>query len=351
MLYVSSIKDGKYGVTDTADGVEEFVTGQELANIVYNCKLEVKGVDIRNKTINVVSVGDSVVSDRVKKVQESIRGRIYSMSPEDLESYARQGGYVTALKKLIKEGDLDKARELCVERSFGDETVKSVSSSLKKYSNVVREVNISNSVEVRSALMNNVCLVLQLGAKNNITSFICTGNLAIMDKLTQPYLVEASYLNKIFVNLMGRKTVPKSNSDSSKKVEGNLKVFSAALRFRPKYAKVADSVQEISSTFYTVKESNLIAMFVLDNPMKLNVNFMATFAGAALANRTSEYEFDCWLYEQLMKSFNNGVFDRDAIMNLPRVQELKNLSDEHLDYFMGMYDFMSYIRRTGCSFK
>lgn len=60
MFYISSKKDGLYGVTDTEDGVEDFYTLKELGEIVKTCKLDIKGLKIHQGkfSVNVYSNED-----------------------------------------------------------------------------------------------------------------------------------------------------------------------------------------------------------------------------------------------------------------------------------------------------
>lgn len=51
MFYVSSVKDGFYGVTDTTDGVEDFHTKEELIHLVKNRNFEIDGVDVLDNAV------------------------------------------------------------------------------------------------------------------------------------------------------------------------------------------------------------------------------------------------------------------------------------------------------------
>lgn len=60
MFYVSSMKNGKFGVTDTKDGVEEFYSKEELFSF---CKMDIdiSGVDTRDFLIcKVVLIEDTL---------------------------------------------------------------------------------------------------------------------------------------------------------------------------------------------------------------------------------------------------------------------------------------------------
>jgi hypothetical protein len=62
MLYVSSKNGSKYGITDTDDGVEEFLTAQELFKIVNTEQIEIDGVDIYESQIGLVKPAKETLS-------------------------------------------------------------------------------------------------------------------------------------------------------------------------------------------------------------------------------------------------------------------------------------------------
>jgi hypothetical protein len=57
MLYVSSRKlDGRFGVTDTDDNVEDIVTKNELISLANKYELEIDGVDLYNNQVVIVKL-------------------------------------------------------------------------------------------------------------------------------------------------------------------------------------------------------------------------------------------------------------------------------------------------------
>jgi hypothetical protein len=62
MLYVSSKNNnGLYGVTDTDDGVEEFLSKEQLLNIVKSEDLDIDGVDAYNNMLCPVKLQNETV--------------------------------------------------------------------------------------------------------------------------------------------------------------------------------------------------------------------------------------------------------------------------------------------------
>lgn len=73
MFYVSSIENGKIGVTDTDDNVEEFYKDRELFKIINKYKLKVYGTSIYNGETN---------SKPLVLNQEIARGKLVNLLDE-----------------------------------------------------------------------------------------------------------------------------------------------------------------------------------------------------------------------------------------------------------------------------
>lgn len=84
MYYISSLKNGKCGVTDTKDGVEEFVTLRDLQKL-HNIGVSILGVDIPKWEVNVVTY-DTIPDEYLfKYVNKKISEQLPELNKMKLE--------------------------------------------------------------------------------------------------------------------------------------------------------------------------------------------------------------------------------------------------------------------------
>lgn len=101
MLFVSRmLVTGKYGVVDTDDDVEEFVSADYLKSLVTQDGLKIRGVQVDTNTNAVVSITPYQVESKRTKLQTKTR----VMLGVDVVSYKDEVAAIIVRNKLKKDG-------------------------------------------------------------------------------------------------------------------------------------------------------------------------------------------------------------------------------------------------------
>lgn len=258
MYYVSSKqKDGTFGITDTDDGVTEFYTPEQIQYFTKEVGLQIKGV--RGTIIRPVSIA-SVMNNRVDDFVEILRKHVDCYSTETCYDIGRAGGFKRELNALGT--DIAAIRQ-CVFEHLYTKQIQDVMESARSYTRSIQEVDLTDRDNIKKALSDSVCLVLQLSTKGNLTNFICTGNMQIINQQYGEGFFPAWYIAKTIKGYADAPSRVRFVKSDRQKNPNYLNVFSASLRIRDmkNYAE-----KEFSSPFYTVNPERVCCIFRLIEP-------------------------------------------------------------------------------------
>lgn len=258
MYYVSSKqRNGTYGITDTEDGVTEYYTAEQIISFVKDMKLKIDGV--RGTQIKPVSIA-SIMQNKVDDFADILRRHIDCYSTETCYDIGRAGGFKRELNALGT--DIGAIRQ-CVYSHLYTKQIQDVMESARSYTRSIQEVEIHSAEDVKNALMNSVCLVLQLSTKGNLTNFICTGNMNIINQQYGVGFFPAWYIAKTIKGYADAPSRVRFTKSERKKNPALLNVFSGSLRIRDmkNYAE-----KEFSSPFYSVNTERICCIFKLVEP-------------------------------------------------------------------------------------
>lgn len=348
MYYISKFdrREGKYGVTDTTDGVTDILSAADVLYAVNEMGLEINGVS--GKTINVVSMTNQVMNVGFAGVEKQVDALIASWSVEDCMEVGRKASFVSKLKKKPEA----EVRSITKSYVYPD-SIKSAVQNAAQYTNQMHEVDVKDMNAVMQALASNVCLVLQLKTNNTLTSFVCSAGLSILDKVYEPLFFDAMYLTKQLYDytykadrLRPRREAPLKRSPDL------LNVFSCSLRFRNDGKRHDKGNMVLSSPFYTVNPPRLFCMYILDNPGKLGDTLTAEFHRG---QHTGVYDFDFEIFKEVIfdvQTRHNRFEDPAEFQRYLNVSMLKNgvTLQDVMDRYQRDWNYMMKLRNAGLSF-
>ena len=354
MYYVKAI--GKipntYEVADTKDGVTETYTISDLYHIVYDLGIEVQGVSL--KGIKVVNATKKMGTTIVKRVDELIQRSLSSCTYETLYEMARGLSCARDFKKLGEDSEQCKG---LIYSKMMTQSVKDVIKKASQCSSSVVEVDISDINAVKSALRENVCLVLQMKTKGGLTAFTCTGNMKLCDSLYRNDFVETAFLaQRLYELTVNIERVREQRNTQQDKKPNLLRVVSSDIRFRPTKTKKVDvGLKEISSIFYSVNTDMLIGMFILDNPSASGNTVVAEFLDKS-KRQQQKYKFDFNMWVEVSDSFRNGVNkfkNKDEFTKYINTANLTKVVDvtEAMNQFDDAFNYATYLKQFGYTFK
>lgn len=348
MFYVSSYNSelDKFGITDTSDGVTEFYYKEEILS--FPKSLRIKGVN--GNTIQIVDASKAVAQKAFDKFGDIVKQHINTFSEETCLNLAKTAHFVRQLKGI---DDIDEIHRITMENIYPS-NVQDVVTSASQYTNTLREVDCSNPNAIKQALANNVCLVLQHKTNGVLSAFICSGSLAVLDKVYEPGFFDTVYLTKqLYGYTYNIEKVRPAKESSSEKNPDHLNVMSCSLRFRRDGVKHDKDNKVLSSPFYTVNIPRVLAIFILDNPTKLGNRILPEFHSSV---NQAEYDFDFDMYRDVKRCINDGTnYFGNEDMFLKYV-DTANLSKaipltDIIARFQGDFDYMERLRLWGYSFK
>lgn len=348
MFYVSSFDRNTklYGITDTSDGVTEFYDKQTILTSFKKVKIE----GVSGNTIKVVNAVQHVAQASFDKFEDLVRSKVDKWTEETCMDVARKAHFVKKIKGL----PIDEMHRVTVENIY-PQNVRDAVAQASDYSNELLSVNVMDRAQVVNALRNNVCLVLQQKTNGVITSFLCSGSLAVLDAVYEPGFFESVYLTK---NLYGytyniNKVRPRREGESTKEYNPNmLSVFSCALRFRFEGAHHDGVNKELSSPFYTVNLDKLLGMYILVRPSKLGDRIMPEFYMTA---RKDKYNFDFQMWQYVKKCLEDGTNyfgKKDLFMKFVDTDTLDHavVVEDVMQRFNDDFDYIEKVRMRGFSF-
>lgn len=348
MFYVSSFdrRSKLYGITDTADGVTEQYTKEQILSFPKNIKI--KGVS--GKTVQVVDAALQVAQTSFDRFEAIVRKAVDGWTDEACTEIARSAHFVRKIKGL--EGA--EMRRVVMDNIY-PQNIREAVAQASDFSNQIVEVDVTNQQAVLDALRNHVCVVLQHKTNGVLTSFMCSGSIDVLDRIYEPCFFDSVYLTK---QLYGytyniERMRPKSMTPREKN-PNMLNVFSCALRFRREGKNHDGANKELSSPFYTVNLERLLGMFVLMNPHSLGDRILPEFR---MVSRKDSYNFDFEMYKMVrgavMQMNKNPFLDKKLFSSFIDGEALQKGVDltEAMSRFESDFDYMIYLRKQGYSFK
>lgn len=356
MLYVSSLdrKSGLYGVTDTDDGVTDYLSPQELIEVakqLENSKppIHIKGV--KGTKIGVVSVTKQIAKEGFGRIREQVNQLVSNWGEDTCMEVARGAHFVKQIKGL----PLPEMQKVTASYVYPKE-IDEVVTSAQPYTNQVHEVNVTDKNAVINALQNNVCLVLQHKTNGVLTAFICTGSFEVEDSIYEPGFFETVYLTKQLYNYTYNinKVRPKVEKDDSKPKNPNLlNVMSCSLRFRNDGVRHDKGNMVLSSPFYTLNLERLFGMYILDNPSALGNTILGEFHRS---QHLGTYDFDFDMWQDILKCCEDGTNyfgNHDNFMKYVNTDTLDHAVNVYdvIERFQSDFDYIEYLRGQGYSFN
>lgn len=347
MYYVSRInrKKGTFGVTDTEDGVTQYMTREEIMEAV-NLGFTIHGV--AGNQINVVSLEGQVMRVGFGDIEKQVDELIAGWSVEACMAVGRSGSFVSKLKGKPE----DEVRRITKSYVYPD-SIREAVKNAAQYTNEFREVDVSNQQAVIDALTHNVCLVLQQKTSGVLTSFVCSGSLDILDKIYTLGFFDSVYLTKQLYSYTydANKLRPRKDRDIPKK-PNMLNVFSCSLRFRNAGVRHDKGNMVISSPFYTLNLEKLFCVYVLDNPIKLGDTLKDEFRRG---KHTGIYDFDFEMFKEVIHDVRRGDNSFADPANFLRYLDQSTLPNgvtlkDVMDRYARDWNYMQHLRNTGVSF-
>lgn len=351
MLYVSQFnrQTQEYGVTDTDDGVTEFMKKDDLLAEAKNLrKIGIKIDGINGSKITIVSLVNQVMNAGFGKIEKQVDALIAGWSVDTCMEVGRSGSFVSKLKGKPE----DEVRRITKSYVYPD-SIRSAVQNAAQYTNSFKEVDVSNPAEVMDTLTKNVCLVLQHKTNGILTSFVCSGGLGVLDFVYAPGFFDAVYLTKQLYGYTYNvgKLKPRTDRHIPRKPE-MLNVFSCSLRFRNDGKRHDKGNMIISSPFYTLNLNKLFCMYVLDNPAQLGDTLKDEFKRG---QHTGIYDFDFQMFQEVMQDVRAGTNSFATEADLLRYLDRNNLPNgvplsDVLDRYQRDYNYMKKLRQAGVSF-
>lgn len=351
MLYVSSYDraNKRYGVTDTDDGVTEYLTKEDILSIAADMRKKGSPIHgVAGRTVNVVSLANQVMSVGFVGIEKQLDALIAGWSMETCMEVGRAGSFVSKLK-----GKPEVEVKRLTKAHIYPENIRSAVQNAAQYTNQIREVNVQNRQEVLQALANNVCLVLQHKTNGVLTSFVCSGGISVLDKVYHPYFFDAMYLTKQLYGYTydAAKLRPRSNRPYKRNPD-LVNVFSCSLRFRNDGVRHDKGNMVLSSPFYSVNLGKLFCMYILDNPAKLGDTISSEFQRG---QHTGIYDFDFQMFQEVLSDVQAGVNSFESHDNFSRYLGSAQLKEgvtieDVMDRYSRDFQHMRNLREYGLSF-
>lgn len=354
MLYVSRFdqKKQKYGITDTDDGTTEFMSKAELlsaAKEVAKLGLSINGVS--GSQISIVTLESQVMdsADGFGRIEKMVDELVSGWSVETCMEVARAGSFV----KKIKGKPASEVTAITKSYVYPD-SIRNAVKNAAQYTNSFHEVDVHNPSAIMDALVNNVCLVLQQKTNGILTSFVCSGGLAVLDKVYAPGFFDAVYLTKQLYGYTyeAAKLRPYKSRETTKN-PNMLNVFSCSLRFRNDGVRHDKGEMVISSPFYSVNLAKVFCVYILDNPIKLGDTLKGEFKQR---KSTGLYKFDFNMFRDVMNDVKTGINSFIDPKNFLRYLNQSNLPNgvtlqDVMDRYTRDWNYMQHLRSTGISFS
>ena len=356
MLYVSSLdrQKGVYGVTDTEDGVTEYLTPQQLIEAAAhleagNPPIHIKGV--RGTKIGVVSATKQITKEGFGRIKDQVERLVSNWDEFTCMEVARGAHFVKKIKGL----PLPEMQKVTASYEYPKE-IDEVVMAAQPYTNQVHEVNVTDKNAVINALRNNVCLVLQHKTNGVLTAFICTGSFAVQDKIYEPGFFETVYLTKQLYNYTYNinSVRPKVDKQDNKVKNPNLlNVMSCSLRFRNDGVRHDKDNLVLSSPFYTLNLERLFGMYILDNPSTIGNTILNEFHKS---QHLGLYDFDFNMWQDILMCCEDGTNyfgNHDFFMKYIDTDTLDRVVDVNsiIERFQSDFDYIEYLRGQGYSFN
>lgn len=349
MFYISQYDRqlGKYGITDTSDGVINFYTADEIHFIVKKYGFDIKGVS-KNK-IEVVSMAKQVLNHGFGQIKAQVLQLVSTWNEETCLTIARQVHFVKQIKGL----PLDEMQVVTASYIY-PKSIEEVVLDAQKYTNNICEVNVADKNSVIDALKNNVCLVLQHKTNGALTAFVCTGSFAVSDSVYQPGFFDSVYLTKQLYNYTYNieKVRPEIDTSSKEHNPDMLNVMSCSLRFRNDGVHHDKGNLVLSSPFYTLNLANLFKMYILDSPSQLGNTIISEFNRG---KHTGMYDFDFDMWLDVLRCCQDGTNyfgNEDMFMKYVNTQTLSKPIEYSsiIKRFQKDFDYIEKLRGNGYSF-
>ena len=349
MFYVSSYfrHSGLYGITDTTDGVQEFYSKADALKI--GRMVEVKGIS--GNDIQVVQAAPNVVMQNFDAFDGVVKNLINGYTEETCLEVARACGCVRACKAA---GTVEEMKRILYEKLYPENVREAVTQAVK-LGNSVREVNVRDKNAVRLALQNGICIVLQQGSKMNMTSFVCSGSMKVLDATYGSMFFDSVYLTKQLYSLTaGFENLRQKADREVEKKDNLLNVFSCALRFRPERKKDSQRI-ELSSPFYTVNLDTICGMYVITDNGSIGDTILPEFLYEPKADK-SLYNFDFMMWRDVLQAVKAGrnSFRNKAKFMMYIPDGVGNANGVAVEDAMARFDdsfnYMQFLRQRGYSF-
>ncbi len=360
-FYVSDhdATNNTWGVTDLTDGVISYYSHSDLLLIMKQHKLKILGV---SKTgCKIVSVVHGIVLPHAEEVQKQILDEVDAWDEEYIKRFAEAQNIVSKVRD--RKGNyypIEMQKEAVKKKMESLVNLDALSNALNT-SNHIQEVDVSNPEAIKDALLNHVCVVVQQSQKkgvfSSLTSFLCTGSMAVMDKLYAPFFFDSFLLTKEFQDRSKRANTYKPRvAATSPKVGWN--VFSADLRFRvdTRSKTNVDIRKQISSLTYTIVPENVKMMYILNNPSKSKSNPLVEIN--ALAGGTAnldEYDFDLEAFKNIYGRAKQGSYTmtEQEFRSLAPLNRIANTTDvaPTVEKYNEKAGWVSHMRDTMTSFN
>ncbi len=302
-----------WGVTDAEDGVVSYYSHSDLLLIMQQHKVKILGVS--KSGCKIVSAFHGIVLPSASKIQDELFEKVDTWTQPEILAFAE----VHNIKSKVRDRKgnyypMDMQLD-AVKKKMASLVNLDALTNAYNTSNALQEVDITSESAMKEALLNNVCVVVQQSQKKgvfgSVTSFLCTGSMAVMDKLYAPYFLESFLLTKEFQDRVAKvNTYVKREVAPSEKVGWT--VFSADLRFRvDARAKTnVDIRKKISSLTYTVVPQNVKMMYILNNPSKTTNNPLVAINNLSSGAATpDEYDFNLDAFKAIYAKAQRGSYE------------------------------------------
>lgn len=345
MYYISNRnpRTGEWAITDTEDGVEEWFTEDVVRFMAKKVKIEGVG-----RSIAIVEAARKVAQQSFDGFETKLRGMISGWTEEQCMAIAKKGSFVRKIKGLPKS----EMNKVMLEQLYPSNIQEAVVQA-SQYTN--RLIEINSAADLERELKSGICLVLQHKTNMVVTSFMCTGSLAVVDTVTRPGFFDAVYLTK---NLYGYtygydKLRPLTDREKAERDPALKSVFSCALRFRAEGKHHDGAMRELSSPFYTVNLNRILGAYKLADPHGIGDAMLGEFTRTW---NKEIYKFDMDMFNLVQQSIQQGVNlfkNRELFMSfIPvGVTNPKVTVEDAMARFDSDFGYMQYLRSQGYSFK
>ena len=350
MYYISGTKMSRgkklYLVTDTKDGVTDTVTLTDLKK-GFEAGLQVQGFD--GKTAKPVAAGRAVVGSMYDSVKEQLKGKVANWSYEECYNVAKKGGFVRKIKPYTDSPE--ELHAVTLENIF-PESMSEVIDNAQQYTNTIQAVDTFNEEAVFNALRSNMCLILQLGSKGKLTSFIGTASLGVIDSIYGKSYFDIFYLTKNLIGYTYRinkvRTAPTAERKKNPSVHS---IISGSLRFRKEGTHHDGDMLVLSTPLYSINMDTIVSVFILNNPARMGtynvINEFKQRGGSGL------YEFDSKMWKDVSSCLAGGTnyfkdknkflsyVDTESLTDKVDLTAVMDKFDKDFNYIVGLRQRMT----------